>query len=409
MVGGVEKRIEPRIALLFQVLEAAQGSLVTRDTLIDSVWGGRPVGDDAINSAISRLRSAIGDEGKQIIQTVSKRGYRYATPDQDDGPAALCRRGEDALAQWNVSAAQLALAMFRKAQETQPDFARALAGSALARLTLCLFGAPVTGSLLDDASEATRRASEIDPDLPRGALARGVLLFACNQPPGSALTVIESALRAQPDLTVGWIWKSQISLAAGSFTQAISAAQTARTLDRHNPAILANLVSCLFVARDFEQCLAIADEGLNQLGKSLGLLAYKAWCHLHIGNPGAAVDLIDDSWRAGPGRTENMASLRHAFGTGGPESFFRQLAEITSSEQERDIVRPVDRAILWALANENEKAVALLELAERRLDLRLKWAHVLPQFDRLHGVPGFDALCRRNAPALELSDGSIHS
>ena len=95
--------------------------LVTKNALLDAVWGHRFVTESVLKSAISEVRAALGDDPKQprYIETVSRRGYRFiaatvGSPTQSaaavernsaDGPGhpalaaltALCR-GDAALA-----------------------------------------------------------------------------------------------------------------------------------------------------------------------------------------------------------------------------------------------------------------------------------------------------------------------
>ncbi|HET7365997.1 MAG TPA: winged helix-turn-helix domain-containing protein [Burkholderiales bacterium] len=53
--------------------------LVTKNALLDAVWGHRFVTESVLKSAISELRAALGDDPKQprYIETVSRRGYRF--------------------------------------------------------------------------------------------------------------------------------------------------------------------------------------------------------------------------------------------------------------------------------------------------------------------------------------------
>ena len=59
-------------------LAGRAGEVVSADELIDSVWGGRVVGDGAIYQSINQLRHALGDVA--YIQTIRKRGYRLVAP-----------------------------------------------------------------------------------------------------------------------------------------------------------------------------------------------------------------------------------------------------------------------------------------------------------------------------------------
>ena len=55
------------------------GKLVTKDALLDLVWGHRFVTESALKTAISEARAALDDDSKhpRYIETVSRRGYRF--------------------------------------------------------------------------------------------------------------------------------------------------------------------------------------------------------------------------------------------------------------------------------------------------------------------------------------------
>lgn len=401
---GAAVHIEPRLADLLWQLAVADGETVSRDVLVEKVWDGRPVGDDAINSAVSKLRAVLGDDDRQIIQTVPKRGYRLVLLNARQSVAALCAKGETALDLWEATAALSARSCFEAALQSKPDDPRALAGLALASANLCLHGVENARTELPKAASLACRSLAADNALPIGLLAKAVLDFLIDRDCSSSLGRIDLALNVSPTLVSAWVWRSQIELAQGRFEPAVENARRALTLEPFAAAIRANLVATLFVARRFEECIAQADSGLDKFSESLGLLAYKAWARLFLGDAEGALNLIERSWRAGAGRSENLQKLRTANDRGGTTSFFAALAAVTSSSIEDDVTRPVDRAILWSLGNEPDKAIAALELAERRSDLRLRWISVLPQLERLHGLPAFELLRERHAPPLGQPD-----
>jgi predicted ATPase/DNA-binding winged helix-turn-helix (wHTH) protein len=55
------------------------GLLVSKDELLDAVWGHRHVSDSVLKVAINSLRSKLGDEpaSPKYIETVARRGYRF--------------------------------------------------------------------------------------------------------------------------------------------------------------------------------------------------------------------------------------------------------------------------------------------------------------------------------------------
>lgn len=76
--GHEEHRLEPKVMDVLLELARSSGELVPRETLIERVWDGRPVGDDVLSRCIADLRRVLGDDARnpQFIQTVPKRGYR---------------------------------------------------------------------------------------------------------------------------------------------------------------------------------------------------------------------------------------------------------------------------------------------------------------------------------------------
>lgn len=71
-------KLEPRVAkLLLQLIESG-GSPVTREELMELVWPGMVVGDEALSNAVNKLRKAFGDDRQnpRIIETIPKVGYR---------------------------------------------------------------------------------------------------------------------------------------------------------------------------------------------------------------------------------------------------------------------------------------------------------------------------------------------
>ena len=71
-------RIEPKVADLLQALIDRRGRVVSRAELLDAVWPGVVVGDEALTQSINKLRRALGETSRApgVLQTISKRGYR---------------------------------------------------------------------------------------------------------------------------------------------------------------------------------------------------------------------------------------------------------------------------------------------------------------------------------------------
>lgn len=89
--GETHLTLEPLIARLLEFLLTHQDELLTHDMLIQHVWDGRHVTDDAVRRAISLLRSTLEKHGiHDSIKTIYKKGYiaRFS-------PANMTRRQDE--------------------------------------------------------------------------------------------------------------------------------------------------------------------------------------------------------------------------------------------------------------------------------------------------------------------------
>jgi len=79
---GEAVHLEPQVFDLIRALADAGGTLVTREELIERVWGGLNISDATISVRISAARRAVGDTGKDqsVIETVQRRGFRLKAP-----------------------------------------------------------------------------------------------------------------------------------------------------------------------------------------------------------------------------------------------------------------------------------------------------------------------------------------
>ena len=83
IVRGEERQLPLKEFELLEVLLLNAGRVVTRDTLIDRVWGSTYVGDTkTLDVHIKRLRGRIEDDPAKParITTIRGLGYRYETP-----------------------------------------------------------------------------------------------------------------------------------------------------------------------------------------------------------------------------------------------------------------------------------------------------------------------------------------
>ncbi|WP_317055194.1 winged helix-turn-helix domain-containing protein [Roseovarius rhodophyticola] len=78
--NNVTISLEPQVFALINLLVENHDRVISKDELVEKIWGGRFISDAAIASRISLARAALGDDGKQqrYIKTVHGHGLTFA-------------------------------------------------------------------------------------------------------------------------------------------------------------------------------------------------------------------------------------------------------------------------------------------------------------------------------------------
>src|SRR5215470_7997656 len=79
--AGIKIKVQQQPLKLLEILLEHPGEIVTREELRTRIWPQESFGDfdQAVNVAIAKLRSALGDsaENPRYIETLPRRGYRF--------------------------------------------------------------------------------------------------------------------------------------------------------------------------------------------------------------------------------------------------------------------------------------------------------------------------------------------
>src|SRR5215472_3425484 len=78
LVGGRVVDLERKPLDLLRYLLSRSGEVVRKEELLEAVWPGVLVVDASLATAVSKLRKVLGNQ--EVIQTVSRVGYRIAVP-----------------------------------------------------------------------------------------------------------------------------------------------------------------------------------------------------------------------------------------------------------------------------------------------------------------------------------------
>jgi pimeloyl-ACP methyl ester carboxylesterase/DNA-binding winged helix-turn-helix (wHTH) protein len=93
--AGAVQPVEPQVFDVLALLLRERGRVVSKEELLDAVWGSRFVGDSALTSRVKAARRAIGDDGRgqRMIRTVHSRGYQFVgqVEERADGADVVAR------------------------------------------------------------------------------------------------------------------------------------------------------------------------------------------------------------------------------------------------------------------------------------------------------------------------------
>jgi DNA-binding winged helix-turn-helix (wHTH) protein/tetratricopeptide (TPR) repeat protein len=193
---GLRERLEPRVMQVLVALAKAEGAIVSRDELIDACWGGRIVGDDALNRVVGRIRRVAesAGEGAFRLETINKVGYRLL-----DGAAEPA-----AVASQSSRVSRRTLLIGGAALAAGGAFSLARDGDSLP---------PETASLIERGLAASRRGNA--------------------ESTAEAVGFLQEAVRLSPDSARAW---GALALAYYGSQHFLDASQVQRARDRSRAA-----------------------------------------------------------------------------------------------------------------------------------------------------------------------------
>ncbi len=405
--GSTESRLEPRLMDLLLLFAASEGRVVSKEEIIRGVWNGRVIGDDTLASAISRLRSALGEsKDRRFIETLPKRGYRFvalAEKETERSPArqaasdvaGLVAKGRAAMKVPLLPSLAQARAYFEAAIRKDGASADAHAGLAEAVLAQLSMGQDGSQILAQSAKAAALAATAIDPGLAQAWAVLGAATLIAERDFAAADRSLQRALAIEPACAPALRYRAFALATIGRFVEAereIRRAIEADPVALDSPGIL---LQTLLVARRYPQVIAEAKRVLARNPHAHEAWSAKGWAHHFLGENREAVDSLLEHLRAFGTDEATAARLAAEYAEGGFAQFCARGADLFETQRVLFVPRPLDVAMLRALAGQADAAFAALDLAASRNDPVLLLAPFLPHLDRLRNDPRFAALLER--------------
>lgn len=416
---GLPVDMHARLFDILQCLVTNSERLVTKELLVDQVWGGLPIGDNNIAQHVHMVRDVLGDLSKpyRYIATVHGRGYRMIAEPRPimDGPGDVRASTSDLLSQTLASellsnaaffmtmgtpaALDSAAQLSRKALEIDPRLAEAHASIAMSALLKGAFGFGVPTQQYAIARRHAAQALALESQCARAHVAMAALAILDDLDPARAQPHLDAAVAILPQLPEIGILRMLAFTAQRRHHEALEAAVSALVLHPSSCAVSAYGAFAEYQAGDLERAASTLDR----------LLVFK---------PGAAfalymlglTRLAQGNYAAARGPFEELLAARISLIPAYEKFRVRAVAALSfvearsgSAEDARALARDVERAahpsyVALALARAgtgDENAV--LGALEQARELRDPWFPFVasdPVFEEFHDSTRFLEITR---------------
>lgn len=303
---------------LLLVLVRRSGQLVSKDELFQEIWPDRFVEEVNLSVNVSAVRKALGPGAAELIQTVTKRGYRFVAPvavveaateaaltsglgASPSVPARASARnsanpdayrayleGRYAWSQRSEAGLRNAVNRFQHAVSLDPGYAAAHAGLADCYATLGYLSFVSPADAFPFARRHALLAVERDGTLaePHASLAYVKFYFDWNWQ--GAETEFRRAITLNPGWAAAHQWYSIFLLAAGRAGEAAHEILLAQERDPLSLTVNTDLGFYYYYTRRY-------DDAIKQLQSVLAMNADFAPAHLWLGRSYQEIGLFDDA------------------------------------------------------------------------------------------------------------------
>ena len=358
VLEGSVRRSEERVRITTQLVSSSDGFHLwseSFDRRLEDVFATQ---SEIARNIVSALRSSLTREEEELIErggTRNPEAYEYYL------------RARQLHNEHSDTTIRQAIGLFRRAIESDPQFAKAHAGLAMALGSAIFWRIGVPSGAMDEAMRAAKRAEELVPDLPEAWLAQGNL-YSASLRPAEADRAFEKALQANPDSF------DVLHLYA---RHAFSAGQTAKSIELFERAQR--------VAPQDYQIAALLAGSVRKLGDEQRTLSADR----------AAIALLERRIELYPDDTRALHLAAGVYAKLGQRERAIKVAERALALRPGEFATLYNVACAYAQLGEKERALAILEGLSEIGQGSFDWIREDPDFLSLHGDPRFERVVAR--------------
>ncbi|MDX1477121.1 MAG: tetratricopeptide repeat protein [Saprospiraceae bacterium] len=209
VLEGAFRRMDERIRIDVELIEIESGVAIWSEAFAGELREIHRFQDDIAQNIADTLEETATHYPVRSIkrtQTRNVEAYDYYL------------RGKKLSDQFSKTGVQFALKMYEQAVDEDPDYALAYTGIADAYSYLYMYETK-SQEYLDAAIEASRKATELDPDLAEAHVSRGLIYSLCKQFE-SAEREFEQAIQLNPKLFDAYFLYARVAFAEGKIEKA---------------------------------------------------------------------------------------------------------------------------------------------------------------------------------------------
>lgn len=379
--------------LLVQLVEQA-GTVVSRQSLLSSVWPHATVVENSVNQAVAAIRQALGDDPAQprYLATVTGRGYRFAIDVSTEGPGdrdpetyQLYVAGWSELTRPGPTSLMAAQGYLEQAIARDPGFVLALACLAETHLLLGSHGVRPPRVSFPQARAAALAALKTDPESAEAHAVLSQIVFQYDHDIAGAASLMARAIELDPACFVAYrLWGAQLG-ARGRHDEALASLRRAQAIEPLAVSINGNIGMAHYIAGRFDDAIVQLEHTLRMNANWAVAQSTLGRSYLCLGQFDRALEYFDGDNGVHRGRVSDMA-LTYAM-AGRRDDACRELARL-AQRPEAEYIPPLHFVTVHTALGDHDAA---LEWVERVIEERANTAHLIsePLLRNLRGDPRF--------------------